>query len=84
MRQTLELFDAQGDLPTLTFRQAEIAAIAQLLDELACPQLHQALASFASGLEGDWGSYQRAAQVSQAYSTRYPRDVVQALALAWQ
>jgi hypothetical protein len=49
LRQTLELFDAQGDFPPLTSRQEEIAAIVQLLDTLACPQLHQALASFASG-----------------------------------
>jgi len=84
LRQTLELFDAQGDLPPLTSRQAEIAAIRQLLDTLACPHLQQALTSFASGLEGYWGYYQRAEQVYQAYSTRYPRDVVQALALAWQ
>ena len=84
LRQTLEVFDAQGDVPTLTSRQAEIAAIVQLLDTLACPQLHQALASCASGLEGYWGYYQRAEKIYKTYSTQYPRDVVQALALAWQ
>ena len=35
-------------------------------------------------MAGSWGSDQRAAQVSQAYSTRYPHDVVQALAVGWQ
>jgi hypothetical protein len=84
LRQALELFDERGELTDLTSRQAEIAAIVQLLDELACARLHQALASFASGLEGYWGYYQRAEQVYQAYSTRYPREVVQALALGWQ
>lgn len=84
MRQTLALFDAQGDFPTLTSRQAEMAAIVQLLDTLACPQLHQALASFASVLEGYWGYYQRAEKIYKTYRAQYPRDVVQALALAWQ
>jgi hypothetical protein len=84
LRQTLELFNQQGDLIELTSRQAEIAAIVQLLDALVCAHLHQALASFASGLEGYWGYYQRAEQVYQAYSIRYPREVVQALAWGWQ
>jgi len=35
-------------------------------------------------MEGYWGYYHRAEQVYEAYSTRYPREVVQALALAWQ
>lgn len=84
LRQTLELFNEQGEIIALTSRQADIAVIIDLMDTLACAQLHQALASFASGLEGYWGYYQRAEHVYQAYSTRYPRDVVQALALAWQ
>ena len=84
LRQTLELFNQQGEFTELTSRQAEMAAIVQLLDELTCAHLHQALASFASGLEGYWGYYQRAEQVYQAYSIRYPRAVVQALAWGWQ
>jgi len=84
LRQALELFDEQGEITALTSRQAEIEAIVQLMDELACAQLHQALASFASGLEGYWGYYQRAEQVYQEYSKRYPREVVQALACGWQ
>src|SRR5262249_10385 len=43
LRQALELFDEQGDSLALTSRQAEIAAIVQLMDDLACAQLHQAL-----------------------------------------
>jgi len=48
LRQTLELFNQQGEFTELTSRQAEMAAIVQLLDELTCAHLHQALASFAS------------------------------------
>jgi hypothetical protein len=84
LRHALELFDEQGVIPALTFRQAEIEAIVQLMDELACAPLHQALASFTSGLEGYWGYYQRAEQVFQAFLRRYPREVVQALACGWQ
>src|SRR5437763_3134383 len=56
LRQTLELFDERGGLTALTSRQAEIAAIVTLLDTLDDGPLHQALVSFASGLEGYWGS----------------------------
>jgi hypothetical protein len=84
LRQALELFDDQGEIIALTSRQAEIAAIVQLMDALACAQLHQALASFTSGLEGYWGYYQRAEQVYQEYHRRYPHEVVQALACGWQ
>src|SRR5262249_41437817 len=84
LRQALELFDEQGEIIELTFRQAEIAAIVTLMDTLACAQLHQALASFASGLEGYWGYYQRAEPVYQEYRKRYPHAVVQALACGWQ
>ena len=84
LRQALELCDEQGEITALTSRQAEIEAIVQLMDELACAQLHQALASFASGLEGYWGYYRRAEQIYQEYSKRYPCEVVQALACGWQ
>ena len=84
LRQALELFDDRGEIIALTSRQAEMAAIVQLMDALACAQLHQALASFTSGLEGYWGYYQRAEQVYQACLKRYPREVVQALACGWQ
>ena len=60
-----------------------MATILHVLDAWACAHLHQALASFASGLEGSWGSSQSVEQVSQAERTRYPRAVVQALALGW-
>jgi hypothetical protein len=84
LRQALEVFDEQGEITELTSRQAEIEAIVQLMDALAGAQLHQALASFASGLQGYWGYYQRAEQVYQEYSKRYPHEVVQALACGWQ
>jgi len=84
LRHALELFDEQGEITELTSRQAEIEAIVQLMDALACAQLQQALASFTSGLEGYWGYYQRAEQVYQAYRKRYPYEMVQALACGWQ
>jgi len=84
LRQALALFDEQGVIPELTCRQAEIAAIVTLMDELDGAQLHQDLASFTSGLAGYWGYDQRAEQVVQAFLRRYPREVVQALACGWQ
>jgi hypothetical protein len=84
LRQALELFDEQGTITELAFRKAEIDAIVTLMDELDGAQLHQDLASFTSGLEGYWGYYQRAEQVFQECITRYPREVVQALACGWQ
>lgn len=84
LRQTLELFDDRGRLTALASRQAEIDTIVTLLDTLDDGPLHQALASFASGLEGYWGYYQRTEQIYQACMARYPRDVVQALACGWQ
>jgi hypothetical protein len=84
LRQALAVFDEQGEITELTSRQAEIEAIVQLMDALAGAPLHQALASFASGLQGYWGYYQRAEQVYQEYSKRYPHEVVQALACGWQ
>src|SRR6266705_3915266 len=58
LRQALELFDEQGEITALAFRKAEIDAIVTLMDELDGAQLHQDVASFASGLEGYWGYYQ--------------------------
>ena len=84
LRRALELFNDQGDLKELTSRQAEIQAIVTLMDTLDGAPLHQALVSFASGLEGYWGYYQGAEKVYQEYITRYPRAVVQALACGWQ
>src|SRR6266851_3895035 len=84
LRQALELLDEQGAITALAFRKAEIDAIVTLMDELDGAQLHQDLASFASGLQGYWGYYQRAEQVYQEYSKRYPHEVVQALACGWQ
>ena len=84
MRQALELFDDQGEIIALTSRQAEMAAIVHLMDALACAQLHQALASFTSGLEGYWGYYRRAEDVYQGLTQRYPRAVVEVWACGWQ
>jgi len=84
LRQTLEVFDHQGEIMALTSRQEEIDAIVELMDTLHCAQLHQELASFTAGLAGYWGYYPRVEQVYQVFLTRYPRAVVQALARGWQ
>jgi hypothetical protein len=84
LRKTLELFDSHGKIIALTSRQAEIKAILEMMREVGCSKLQQALTSFASGLEGYWGYYQRAEEVTQGLLTRYPRGVVEALACGWQ
>jgi len=84
LRQALELFNSAGRIPDGASRQAEIGAILALMRELGCAQLNQALSSFASGLEGYWGYYQRAEDVYQGLIQRYPRDVVEICACGWQ
>jgi len=84
LRKALELFDSDGRITDLTARQAEIKAILELMRELGCEKLHQELTSFASGLKGYWGYYQRAEEAHQGLITRYPRAVVEALACGWQ
>src|SRR4029453_6784833 len=84
LRKALELFDSHGRITALTSRQAEIKAILEMMRELGCEKLQQELTSFASGLEGYWGYYQRAEEVKQGLITRYPRAVVEALACGWQ
>src|SRR5215468_4679248 len=84
LRKALELFDSEGRIPESASRQAEIGAILALMRELGCAQLNQALSSFASGLEGYWGYYQRAEDVYQGLIQRYPRDVVEICACGWQ
>jgi len=58
-------------------------AILELMRELGCAQLNQALSSFASGLEGYWDYYQRAEASYQGLIQRYPRDVVEVCACGW-
>lgn len=84
LREVLELFDERGQIKDLAWRQAEIEVILGLMRELGCEQLNQEVKSFASGLEGYWGYYQRAEQVYQGLIKRYPQAVVQALASGWQ
>src|SRR6266852_3879935 len=84
LRKALALFDSEGRIQNGASRQAEIAAILELMRELGCAQLNQALASFASGLEGYWGYYRRAEDVYQSLIQRYPRAVVEACACGWQ
>jgi len=84
LRKALELFDSEGRIPDEASRQAEIEAILALMRELGSAQLHQALSSFASGLEGYWGYYRRAEDVYQGLIQRYPRAVVAVCACGWQ
>jgi hypothetical protein len=84
LRKALELFDSEGRIPNGASRQAEMKAILELMRELGCAQLNQALSSFASGLEGYWGYYQKAEASYQGLIQRYPRDVVEVCACGWQ
>ena len=84
LRKALELFDSEGRIPNGASRQAEMKAILELMRELGCAQLNQALSSFASGLEGYWSYYRRAEEVYQGLMQRYPRDVVEVCACGWQ
>ena len=84
LRQELALFDSEGKINDLVSRQAEIEAILALMRELGCAKLKQESKSFAAGLEGYWGYYQRAKAVYQQLLARYPHAVVQALACGWQ
>ena len=83
LRKVLELFNSEGRIPEGASRQAEIGAIVELMRELGCEQLNQALSSFASGLEGYWSYYRRAEAVYQGLMQRYPRDVVEICARGW-
>ena len=84
LRKALEWFDSEGRIPDGASRQAEIEAILALMRELGCAQLNQALSSFASGLAGYWSYYQRAEDVYQGLTQRYPRTVVEVCACGWQ
>ena len=84
LRKALELFNSEGRIPEGASRQAEIGAIVELMRELGCEQLNQALSSFASGLEGYWSYYRRAEDVYQGLTQRYPRAVVEVCACGWQ
>jgi hypothetical protein len=84
LRKALELFDSEGRIPEGASRQAELQAILELMRELGCEQLNQALSSFASGLESYWDYYQRAEEGYQGLIQRYPRDVVEVCVCGWQ
>ena len=83
LRKALELFNSEGRIPEGASRQAEIGAIVELMRELGCEQLNQALSSCASGLECYWSYYRRAESVYQGLMPRYPRDVVEICARGW-
>ena len=84
LRRALEAFDEQGALPALAQRQAEVAALLELLGTLESAELRKELKSFATGLESYGGYYERLAVVYEELCGRYPRAVVAALAYGWQ
>ncbi len=84
LRRLLEPFDAAGALPALTQRQAEIACVLALFQELGHAPLTAAVASFAHGLTGYWGYYERLAVVYETLCAQHPRAAVAALACGWQ
>ena len=84
LRKALEWFDSEGRIHNGASRQAEMKAILELMRALGCEPLKQALSSFASGLEGDWGYSQTAEASYQGLIQRSPRDVVEVCACGWQ
>src|SRR3989442_3207913 len=84
LRKALELFDSAGRIPDGALRQAEIEAILELMRELGCAQLNQALSSFAFGVEGYWGYYRRAEVVYHGLILRYSRAPGGGCACGWQ
>jgi hypothetical protein len=84
LRKALELFDSEGRIPDGASRHGEIGAIVELMSELGCAQLNQALSSFTSGLACYWNYYRRAEEVYQGLMQRYPREVVEVCACRWQ
>lgn len=84
LRRLLEPFDATGALPELASRQAEIECVLALFKELGHAPLSETVESFAHGLAGYWGYYERLAAVYETLCTQHPRAAVAALACGWQ
>ena len=84
LRRLLEPFDEAGALLDLAVRQAEMACVLALFKTLGHEALTAAVASFAQGLKGYWGYYERLAVVNETLCTQHPRAVVAALACGWQ
>jgi hypothetical protein len=84
LRRLLEPFDETGALPELAQRQAEIACVLALFKTLGHAPLTEAVESFAHGLTGYWGYYERLAVGYETLCTQPPRVAVAALACGWQ
>jgi hypothetical protein len=84
LRRLLEPFDEAGAPPELAHRQADIACVLELFKTLGHTALTEAVASFAHGLAGYWGYYERLAVVYETLCAQHPRAVVAALACGWQ
>jgi hypothetical protein len=84
LRRLLEPFDEAGALPELTQRQGEMACVLELFKTLGHAALTEAVVSFAHGLAGYWGYYERLAVAYETLGTQHPRAAVAALACGWQ
>jgi hypothetical protein len=84
LRRLLEAFDEQGQLPELAARQAEIQTVLELLGTLESAALQAEVKSFATGVAGYWGYYERLAVVYAECCAQHARPVVAALARGWQ
>ena len=84
LRRLLEAFDECGEMPALAARQAEMACVLELLETIGNAEWRQALKSFATGLAGYWGYYERLAMVYEDLCRQHPRAAVAALACGWQ
>lgn len=84
LRRLLEAFDAQGQRPELALRQAEIACVLELWGTLESAAWQAEVKSFARGLAGYGGYYERLAVVYEELCADHPRAVVARLAYGWQ
>ncbi len=84
LRRWLEPFDAAGALSDLAPRQVELQCVLELFKTLGHAPLTEAVASFAQGLTGYWGYYERLAVVYETLCAQHPRAAVAALACGWQ
>jgi hypothetical protein len=65
--------DETGALLDLTQRQAEITCVLELFKTLGHTALTEAVESFAHGLKGYWGYYERLAVVNETLCAQHPR-----------
>jgi len=84
LRVAMDLLDSKGVIQDLACRQAQVEAILQLMRELNDVKLDQEIKSFATGMEGYWGYFQRIHEVYLQLLDRYPHEVVRSITIGWQ